>query len=239
MITEKQKQILKLLMTTKDGYNVNQISKILGISVSWCHETLKNLEREEVLSSVKIANTILFKINWKNPKAEKMCDFVIIDQESKNLNKFKTSNYKIEISSSVKETKVIEQPREMEKYQKITNVQNQGDFYKTEIQNRNIDNPYRQSINLQNSFSYGVAPVGSQGVNNVLNAYANFGAFGALSSPYSSNPSFSSTSVPPDSLGSKISGNVSGFTLAMHTASHKEVSDTGCRYCGPEIKSPF
>ena len=70
MISEKQKQILLLLASSKYGFNVNQIARNLNISVSWAHETLKNLTAQNILIATKIANSILFTINWKNPKTQ-------------------------------------------------------------------------------------------------------------------------------------------------------------------------
>ena len=197
MINEKQKQIIKLLLTNKDGYNINQIARILNISVSWTHETLKNLEKEGILLAVKTGNAILFRINWKDKKAEKVCELVLLDERPK------------------------------EELAKTTNTSS----YKKLDNNYIPGNTYKSNTNQQ-SFGYGINPMGEQGVNNVLFFYANAGAFG--SSAYSSS-SYSSTPVPPQSLGSRISSNVGSYSLAMHTSSHKS-SISGCKYCGPEIR---
>src|SRR3989338_8147180 len=104
MLTEKQKQIIRLLLTNKEGYNVNQIARILSISVSWTHETLKFLEREGILASAKIANSIFFKVNWNNPKAEKICDFIILDEQSKESLIKKDEKHTNKFENSVKIT---------------------------------------------------------------------------------------------------------------------------------------
>ncbi|MBS3152554.1 winged helix-turn-helix transcriptional regulator [Candidatus Woesearchaeota archaeon] len=235
MLTEKQKQIIRLLLTNKEGYNVNQIARILSISVSWTHETLKFLEREGILASAKIANSIFFKVNWNNPKAEKICDFIILDEQSKESLIKKDEKHTNKFENSVKIT-------DKNNYGIANNPVSESNVYSvgSNLLSPTIESPYRQAIinSNPNTFSYSVAPVGEQGVTSVLSAYANSGAFGT--SAYSSNYNTSSnTPVPAGTLGSRISRNVSGFTLAMHTASHKDVTNSGCRYCGPEIKAPF
>lgn len=230
MLSEKQKQIIRLLLTSKEGYNVNQISRILNISVSWAHETLKFLEGEGVLNSVKIANSILFRINWDNPKTEKVCDFILIDDNSKN--------------KDLTEVKSLETKPILNKgYNVISTTSKNDNVYSlgsSSSSPNNIDSPYSQAKAIQNmsNFAYTPVPMGNQGVSNVLFAYASSGAFGG-SSGYSASSNYSSISVPPDTLGSRVSKNVSGFTLSMHTTEHKEAVNTGCRYCGPEIRAPL
>ncbi len=221
MLTEKQKLILKLLLTNKEGYNVNQIARILNISVSWTHEALKILEKEGILMSEKRANALLFRINWVNPKAEKVCEFILLDTKPK-----------VKDTEEAKEEKPKETPKPS--YAQIYNtIVSQG---YSSVSSPIIDSPYRQaSTDSFSSSGYNVAPVGDQGVNNVLSAYASQGAFGS-SSGYSPASSYSSIPVPPGTLGSRISSNTSAFTLPMHTSQHKTVNTPGCRYCGPEIK---
>ena len=227
MITEKQKQIIKLLLTSKEGYNVNQIARILDISVSWTHETLKTLEKEKLLVSAKSGNAILFRLNWENPKTEKICDFILLDTNEKPVSKPKEH----ELQTNVKETQVAPKPT----YQNFYNKQlNQG--YASPMAS-NIADPYRQAAASSNKFSYTVAPVGEQGVSNVLFSYAKSGAFSHQAVDYSSNEGYygKSISVPSGTLGSRISKNVEGFTMVQHTSQHKSTVG-GCRYCGPEIK---
>ena len=70
----------------------------------------------------------------------------------------------------------------------------------------------------------------------MLFSYAKSGAFGGPGSPYSNNESHygKGVAVPPDSIGSRVSSNISGFTIVQHTSAHK-ANVSGCRYCGPEI----
>ncbi len=227
MITEKQKQIIKLLLTNKEGYNVNQIARILNISVSWVHETLKILEKEGILVSVKIANAVFFKLNWENPKTEKICDFILLDTKEVLIAKpAEQKQISTQISQSI-------QPKPS--YQSFYNNQiNQFRGYSpiSSPMVQNIDNPYRQAIASQ-SFSptnYSVAPVGNQGVNTVLSSYAASGAFS--NTGYSTATAPSTTQVPPGNLASRVSSNVSGFSMTQHTSTHTNIV-SGCRYCGP------
>lgn len=210
MISEKQKQIIRLLLTSKEGYNVNQIAKILNISVSWTHETLKLLEKEGILLSVKIANSILYRLNWENQKTQKITELILLDEK-----------------------KPVEIPEK-------TKYQNSQSFYTKAINQRGYtapsqptatSNSYKQTLSQAQSANYNATPVGEQGVNNVLFSYGTSGAFGS-SKGYSASSPYSSSPVPSGTLGSKISSNVSGFSLPQHTSSHKSVVQ-GCRYCGP------
>ncbi len=256
MITEKQKQIIRLLLNNKEGYNVNQVARILGISVSWVHETLRTLEREEILVSNKIANSILFKINWNNLKAEKICDFVILDDYSRNKVVVKIQDLSTQTSEVTKEKGITrkELVQENKTNYVVENISNENKIaYSTIISSSgyvapqglsrpgNIDGPYKQANAMQTitPVGYSVASVGESGVNNVLFSYATSGAFN-----YGGNSIYSSTqnyygrgiAVPPDTLGSKLSNNVSNFTITQHTSSHLMASAPGCKYCGPEPK---
>ncbi len=215
MISEKQKQIIRLLLTSKEGYNVNQIARILNISVSWAHETLKLLEKESILISVKIANSILYRLNWENQKAQKITELILLDEKQ---------------PVKIPEKIGIQQNKHQNFQSFYTKAINQRGY--TTPSQSNTANPYKQTISQTQSVGYNaVNPVGNQGVNNVLSSYGTSGAFGS-STGYSPSTPYSSTKVPPETLGSKISSNVSSFNLSQHTSSHKSITQ-GCRYCGP------
>ncbi len=217
MISEKQKQIIRLLLTNKEGYNVNQIARILNISVSWTHETLKLLEKEEILISLKIANSILYRLNWENQKTQKITELILLDEKQPD--------------------KVIEKPiTQTNKYQNFqsfyTKAINQRGYTTSAQPNTVSASSYKQTISQTQSVNYNaVNPIGDQGVNNTLFSYGASGAFGPTSN-YSASTPYSSTKVPPETLGSRISRNVSSFNLAQHTSSHKSITQ-GCRYCEP------
>jgi DNA-binding Lrp family transcriptional regulator len=224
MISDKQKQIIKLLLSNKDGFNVNQIARNLNISVSWVHETLKNLERDQILNSTRIANSVFFKVNWTNEKARKICEFIILDSPQD----FKQKQESVEEISNKKN--IVENPTPTYN----SRIETQNVKYNATNSNAYVPsapqqiNPYQQS---QQSAGFNYSPVGEAGVNNVLSAYANSGAFSG-SAYGSKSGDYYGRSVPQGSLGSIVSSNVSGFTIAQHTTQHSQQT-SGCRYCGP------
>lgn len=216
MISEKQRQIIKLLLTNKEGYNVNQIARLLNISVSWVHETLKLLEKEGILLSVRLGNAIFFRLNWQNQKAQKITELILLDEKEQETNK----NTKDIVEKDFVRTTVNPPvtPKEQSVY---SNAVNQVNYSGSQTGVKS----YGQASGGYNTIN----PVGQQGVSNVLFSYAESGAF---SSGYgSSSNTYSRTPVPSGTLGSRISGNVSSFTLSQHTTSHQKVT-SGCRYCG-------
>lgn len=232
MITEKQKLIIKALMSKKEGCNINQIAKITNLSPSWTYETLKLLEKQGLLVSEKAGNAILFKINWNDLKAQKTAE--LIEIEDKPVNK----KYLIEDKKEISTINENLSPQRVDFYSAPKQEQNSFSYSGAVQQN------FSYSQNQQNSFSYsgqqgsnfyGVAPVGQQGVNAVLTQYAASGAFGNFYSQSQSSPR-SSTQVPPSTLGSRISSNISGYNLSEHTSNHLSSSVSGCKYCGPGAK---
>lgn len=210
MISEKQKQIIRLLLTNKEGYNVNQIAKILNISVSWVYDTLKQLEKEGILKSAKKANAVFFSLNWQDKKTEKICELILLDQVKPIVNPV----VNLESAKDITQIKPV--------YTKIAETK----------QNYAPSNAYEQqsSFSAQNYSS--ITPIGDQGVNSLLFSYAKSGAFGNASNYSTVSAPVSDAIVPPDTLGSRVSKNVSGFTMGMHTTQHKNLSVSGCRYCG-------
>ena len=183
MISDKQKQIIRLLLTNKEGYNVNQIARILDISVSWVHDTLKQLEKEGVLKSAKKANAVLFSLNWGEPKTEKICELILLDQ-----------------------VKPITNPALVEPTKETVSVRPTyfqiGDTRQSYSQSTVYQKPEQHSFSNQNYSS--ITPVGDQGVNNILFAYAKSGAFSNASNYSAISAPVSNTVVPPDTLGSRV-----------------------------------
>ncbi|GEM_PF-5914176 len=220
MISEKQKKIIKLLLTHKQGYHVNQIARILNISVSWVHETLKHLESEGILVSEKLANSLFYKLNFENPKTEKIVEYILLDT-----------------SSQVFQEQAENKPQEkqavsLETKQTYQTVSQQNDSFKGYLPLGNSSTSSGSVYGSSSNTSFDYSPLGSGGVNSVLASYASAGAFGGNFN-YSGANTYISGSVPSATLGSKVSTNVSGFTQVQHTSAHKIIT-VGCRYCGPE-----
>ncbi|MBS3168685.1 winged helix-turn-helix transcriptional regulator [Candidatus Woesearchaeota archaeon] len=241
MISEKQKQILLLLASSKYGFNVNQIARNLNISVSWAHETLKNLTAQNILIATKIANSILFTINWKNPKTQILIDLILLDHPKLNPEIKEIVNSNIEKTTN-KAISEIPQQLKIKSYgiKQETTVQNS--VYTPIFTTQPIASQgYKGSIATSN-FSYGnqqtgynIAPIGNTGVSNVLGSYAASGAFGGYSKQQTPTGGWYGSSgappVPPATLGSKVSDNISNFTLGTHTSQHKNSTMAGCQYC--------
>ncbi|HLC58725.1 MAG TPA: winged helix-turn-helix domain-containing protein [Candidatus Nanoarchaeia archaeon] len=225
MISDKQRQIIQLLLSKKEGYNVNQIARILNISVSWTHETLKILEKEAILKSEKFGNSILFSLNFNNPKTEKVVELIALDKD------YKPTPEKQPAQKQAKNPYyTIAKPEQPTTEANATRYRSAGEA-PVQLPSKYSNDKNTFAYNTTNT-SYNVAPVGIQGVNAVLNSYAASGAFGGYSNnaPQKGWYGGSATPVPPSTLGSKISSNVSNFSLSMHTSQHKAVT-AGCSYC--------
>src|SRR3989344_244869 len=211
MISEKQKLILKLLVGNKDGYNVNQIARLLNISVGWVHESLKLLEKQSLLKTEKIKNGIFYKINWKNPKAVKLSEFILIEELEKIPRSAVVPNvsdnvYKI-IEKDVAEIirkEIIEGKAEFSEENKenpigskyglvyspassdrITNIYNVTNLSNPESSSRVPGTPYAAGGGIAASGSvYGVTPVSQEGVSGVLGMYGSSGLGSPVSSAY-------------------------------------------------------
>ena len=232
MITEKQKQIMKVLINSKEGYNINQIAKLTGLSASWTYETLKLLEKQGYLTAVKLGNAVYFRINWQDLKAQKITELILLEEKFNPQKKtYAVNPGNLEIEGVKTGNITVSEPATNE-------IRN--DFYNTKVENNPGNFSYSKVTSSNFSYSnqsagfYGVVQAGPQGVNSMLAFYAQSGAFGA--SPYSGIGNTRNTAVPPDTLGSRISGNVSAFTLRDHTTSHASNSVDGCKYFGPNAK---
>ena len=237
MISEKQKQIIKALMNAKDGYNINQIARITNLSPSWTFETLKLLEKQGYLISVKLGNAVFFKMNWQDLKTQKVTELILLEEKysatQKEYNVSTQNLEKIENNKTVQENTEPRVEIKQNFYSKNEQLQNNFSYSPKIIQGNSFN--YNQSQQPSNGSLYGIVPIGSQGINSVLGQYATSGAFG--SSAYDSSSNYNSiNSVPPNSLGYRISNNIESFTLKDHTTSHINNAASGCRYCGPEVK---
>ncbi|MEK6955622.1 MAG: winged helix-turn-helix domain-containing protein [Nanoarchaeota archaeon] len=237
MISEKQKQILMILLGNREGYKLGEIARILNIETSEIHETLNLLEKEKIVKLEKQN----FRINWENKKAEELCEFLLIDSEKKpelEKNDEEKSDVTRVIEKELKEGKIIEQ----EKAPEITTygIHNQagnttGSIYQTANTQGNAA-PYQTAnttINNTNSFYNG----GNQ-VNNVLGMYADPQSTNSL---YGSNQGNSpgqygsSGAANPGSIEATVSKTVGSYSYAQHTAHQNAGNVSGCKYCGTVI----
>ncbi len=259
MISDKQKLILKLLLKNSKGLNINQIARTLHISLGWVHQSLKFLESESLLKSSKIKNSVLYSVNWHNPKAVKLLEFILVEElESKKPThdaifeslEMQKSSYNI-ITKDVAmiiEKEIIESNPGEERKDELnpTNVYigyskpdtNSAIYNVANVSNPaapNTDNPYRQAAGPISSL-YNVTPVGDQGISSVLGMYGSGGVPAGGSAYASASPTagnYGSTgAASPGTIESAVSSLIGRYTFAQHTSHLLSGSVTSCRYCG-------
>jgi len=73
------KIILFLLKNVNEvGYNINQISKILQISIGSSFKILKDLEKEAIVVHKDISNASHYKLNLNNSETVKLCELLLL-----------------------------------------------------------------------------------------------------------------------------------------------------------------
>ena len=214
MINPKQAKIIKLFLSDKRGFTAARISKILNTDLPWAYENLKQLENQGILKSEKKGNLLIFTLNWKNPETEKICSLLIIDSEE---------------ASEIEKNIEISRPREKKSPEIRYSAEADQQIQKYAGQSTYTSNSSYIKQNAQNIYK-AANSAGEEGVNNLLSAYAQQGAF-ENTQTYSTAQSSAPPLVPPNTLGSKISRNISGYNFATHSIEHRDRIITGCRYC--------
>ncbi|MBT7497472.1 pyruvate kinase [Candidatus Woesearchaeota archaeon] len=73
MITKNQKKILEFFDKNKEhAVNVNQIARLLNISVGSAHKIMQELKSQKVLIAKKLGNSIVYKLNQMHPSKDAM-----------------------------------------------------------------------------------------------------------------------------------------------------------------------
>ena len=76
------KIILYLLKNINEfGYNINQISKTLDISVGSAFKILKSLEKDKIVFHKEISNATHFNLNLDNPETVKICELLLLTEK--------------------------------------------------------------------------------------------------------------------------------------------------------------
>jgi predicted nucleotidyltransferase len=86
MIPKNTSKIILFLLKNveKLGYNINQISKLISISVGSAFKILKELEKNKIVSKKEINNASNYKLNFKNNETIKLCELLLLG-EKRNL----------------------------------------------------------------------------------------------------------------------------------------------------------
>lgn len=78
------KIILFLLKNINEvGYNINQISKTLKISIGSSFKILKDLEKDNIVVHKDISNASHYKLNLDNSETVKLCELLLIAERKK------------------------------------------------------------------------------------------------------------------------------------------------------------
>ncbi|MBU1203503.1 MAG: hypothetical protein KKG60_00345 [Nanoarchaeota archaeon] len=82
MIPKNTAKLLRFLIRNIEryGYNINQISKFLKISVGSSFKILKDLERNKIVTAQSIGNAVNYNLNLDNPETVKLCELLILEE---------------------------------------------------------------------------------------------------------------------------------------------------------------
>ena len=84
MIPKNTKKIILFLLRNLELFNINQISKILKISVGSAFKILKELEKNNFVISTNLGNAKFYQINLNNEETLKWCE-ILLSEERRNL----------------------------------------------------------------------------------------------------------------------------------------------------------
>jgi len=76
------KLILFLLRSIERfGYNTNQLSKLLNMSVGSAFKILKELEKNNIVISQTIGTAVNYTLNFDNPETVKLCELLLLEKK--------------------------------------------------------------------------------------------------------------------------------------------------------------
>ena len=80
MISKNTSKIILFLLKdiNEVGYNINQTSKILKISIGSSFKILKDLEKEAIVVHKDISNASHYKLNLNNSETVKLCELLLL-----------------------------------------------------------------------------------------------------------------------------------------------------------------
>lgn len=82
-ITKNEARVINFLFRnfSKD-YNINQVAKEVKLSPRGAYRILKKLELQKILSSQRIGNNIIYKVNFEGDVTSDVCQFVLAEKET-------------------------------------------------------------------------------------------------------------------------------------------------------------
>ena len=84
MIPKNTKKIILYLLRNLELVNINQISKLLNISVGSSFKILKQLEENNLVLCLNLGNAKFYQINLRNEETIKWCEILLLE-ERRNL----------------------------------------------------------------------------------------------------------------------------------------------------------
>src|SRR3989344_7705320 len=84
MIAKNTKSIIMYLLRNLEIVNINQISKLLKISVGSAFKILKELEKNKIVLSSNLGNAKFYQINLDNEETIRWCEILLLE-ERRNL----------------------------------------------------------------------------------------------------------------------------------------------------------
>ena len=97
-LTNEQNALKILFKDFLTAYNSRNLSKLIGISHAGTFKILKKLEKDEILKSKRIGNTVVYSINFENSISKRLIDTILtIEAHSYNrwLEEFKSLDNKV------------------------------------------------------------------------------------------------------------------------------------------------
>ncbi len=81
MIAKNTKSIIIYLLRNLEIVNINQISKLLKISVGSAFKILKELEKNKIVLSSNLGNAKFYQINLNNEETIKWCEIILLEEK--------------------------------------------------------------------------------------------------------------------------------------------------------------
>jgi|GEM_PF-915380 len=82
LLTKNTCKILNFLLRNSELYNINQISRMLGMSIGSVHKILKDLEKRNIILSRELGNALYYALNFDSNEALKLGEIILIEEKS-------------------------------------------------------------------------------------------------------------------------------------------------------------
>jgi len=80
MMSDHSRKIVFYLLRNFELVNINQLAKLLDISVGSAFKTLKALEEKNIVTHQKLGNAKFYSLNLNNDETKKICELLLLEQ---------------------------------------------------------------------------------------------------------------------------------------------------------------